>query len=149
VTLVQNVMWGPEQDETNDDPRLLADTVVTVAPTSRLSLMANLDYGKQGDAKWLGVAGYARYQIDDRWAVSPRVEWLDDSDGFMTTTSQKLMDLTLTVEGKLAGGLLARLEVRRDFSDTDAFTKDDGTATKGQNGITLGLIYAFGGKLGG
>jgi hypothetical protein len=141
-------MLGPEQEGTNDDARFLADTVATFAPSAKLSLMANFDYGKQGDVKWLGIAGYARYQIDDRWAVAPRFEWLDDGDGFMTGGSQKLMDFTLTLEGKVAGGLLARFELRRDFSDVEVFTKDDGTTTKGQTGVTLGLVYAFSGKLG-
>jgi hypothetical protein len=147
VSLVQNFMAGPEQTGTNSDTRYLADTVLTVTANSKLSLMANFDYGKQGSTKWLGVAGYARYQATPELALIPRFEWLDDSDAFMTGTSQKLKELTFTVEDKIAGGLLARLEFRRDFSDASVFTDADGLSVKGQSGVTLGLVYAFGAKL--
>lgn len=147
LTLVQNFMVGPEQTDTNDDARLLSDTVLTVAPGGKLTLMANFDYGKQGDAQWLGVAGYLRFQASEKIALIPRVEWLDDSDGFMTGTSQKLKEVTLTLEDKIAGGLLARVEFRRDFSDVAVFTDSDGGDSKGQSGVTVGLVYAFGGKL--
>ena len=31
-------------------------------PRGKLSLMANFDYGKEGDVSWWGIAGYAKFQ---------------------------------------------------------------------------------------
>jgi len=147
VSLVQNFMIGPEKNGTNSDPRSLADTVVTITPNGKLSLMANFDYGKEASAKWWGVAGYVRYQIDKTWAVIPRIEYLDDSDAFMTGTAQKLKEGTLTLEGKVGDALLARAEFRRDFSDTAAFKDSKASPLKGQSGVTVGLVYSFGAKI--
>src|ERR1019366_9008101 len=70
--------------------RNLSDTVVTYTPNSKLSLMANGDYGRvqgltplaaaacgaacKGAVDWSGVAGYARYQFTPLWALAGRYE---------------------------------------------------------------------------
>jgi hypothetical protein len=64
----------------------------------------------------------------------------------MTGTGQKLKELTLTSEHKVAGALLTRLEYRRDFSAAAVFVKD-GDSRKSQTTFTLGLVYAFSRKL--
>lgn len=151
LTLIQNVMTGPEQVDDNDSNRFLSDSIATLNVTPSLSLMANYDYGRDkvaGQAvKWQGIAGYFRYQINDTWAVAPRFEYLKDSDGFMTGTSQTLKELTLTSEHKIGGALLTRLEYRRDLSDTPFFVKTGGAAKKSQNTFTVGLVYAFAAKI--
>ena len=58
-TWIVNYMVGKETPG-SDDTRNLFDTTLTVAPTEKLSLMANFDYGKEGDVKWWGIAGYAK-----------------------------------------------------------------------------------------
>src|SRR5262245_52149894 len=76
LSLVANYMTGPEQKGDDADWRTLVDTTLTLAPTGRLSLMANFDYGKDRVAgvpvKWLGLAAYARFQATSKWAVTPR-----------------------------------------------------------------------------
>jgi len=147
LTLVQNVMGGPEQKDDTHDKRFLSDTVLTVSPTDKLSLMANYDYGTDTvlgtDVKWQGVALYARLQAAPAWALTPRFEWLDDADGFMTGTGQKVKEFTITSEQKIGGKLLTRLEYRRDFSDQPFFTSKTGSPKKSQDNITLGLVYIF------
>ena len=71
------------------------------------------------------------------------MEWLDDADGFMTGVSQRVKEVTLTSENKIDGGLLARLEFRRDMADEPFFVKDGGKV-KAQSTFTVGLVYAFG-----
>jgi hypothetical protein len=148
LSVVANFMGGPEQKDDTADKRYLWDGTVTFNATPALSLMVNYDYGKDRIAgtpvRWQGVAAYARYQVLPSWALTPRVEWIDDGDGFMTGTSQTLKEVTITSENKIDGGLLARFEFRRDMSDVPFFLKDDGTTVKGQNTFTLGLVYAFG-----
>ncbi len=146
LTLVQNVMGGPEQKDDTHDKRFLSDTVLTVNATDKLSLMANYDYGTDRvaglDVKWQGIAAYARVQATPYWAIAPRFEWFDDRDGFTTGTAQKVKEITITSEQKLGGKLLTRIEYRRDFSDQPYFSKD-GVPKKSQDNLTVGLVYAF------
>lgn len=152
LTWVANYMGGPEQKDDNKDWRNLFDTTITVTATPKLSLMANYDYGKDTIAgtgvSWQGVALYAQYQANDYWAVTPRYEWLDDTKGaFMTGTPQKLQEFTLTNEFKIAKALITRLEYRRDFSNTAFFPTESAGKKKAQSTLTVGVIYAFGGKI--
>jgi hypothetical protein len=153
LTLVQNVLVGPELAEDDDSQRLISDTTVIWTVGPRLSLMANYDRGRDENgpastATWEGLAVYARVQVTEAWALAPRVEWFEDRDGFATGTAQTLREVTLTSELALPGGLLTRLEYRRDTSDVDFF-REDGRFTDTQDTVTLGVVYAFATSLGG
>ena len=147
VAIVQNYMGGPEQPNDDKDWRHLSDTTVAVTATPAVSLMANVDYGKDtvaGDAvHWDGIAGYARIQANKWLAVPPRFEWFQDPQGFMTGAAQTLKELTLTSEVKVAGNILWRIEFRRDISDVASFKQDTGAFVKHQNTIGFGLLYSF------
>jgi hypothetical protein len=144
VTLIGNAMVGKEAADT----RSLFDAVVTVTPSAKVSFMANFDYGKEGDASWKALSGYARFQVSDVVAFSPRVEWFDDTDGGWATLGTKVMSATLTGEAKLKGGLLARADLRYDWADDAIFKNDtEGTVKDNQPTLTLGFVYAFGGKI--
>jgi hypothetical protein len=146
LTVVQNLMGGPEQKDDTRDKRFLSDTVVTLTATDKLSLMANYDYATDSvgglGVQWQGVALYTRLQATPAWALTPRFEWFDDRDGFATGTAQKVKEITLTSEQKLGGKLLTRIEYRRDFSDQPYFSKA-GVPKKSQDNLTVGLVYAF------
>jgi Putative beta-barrel porin-2, OmpL-like. bbp2 len=148
LAITQNFMAGPEQTDNTSDTRFMSDTTLSFNATSNLSLMANYDYGTDSvsgaDVMWQGIAVYARLQATPSWAVSPRFEWLDDADGFMTGVSQSLREATLTSEHKIAGSLLARFELRHDMAEEPFFVKDDGSLSKSQTTFALGLVYAFG-----
>lgn len=150
LTLVQNYMGGPEQAGNNDDWRHLWDTTLTVDATSTLSLMANYDYGfdRVGGAKvhWQGLAAYARFHPNKWFALAPRFEWYDDHDGFTTGVRQTVKEFTMTSEHKINGGLLTRLEYRRDFSDRDFFLRPVNRLVQAQSTVTFGLVYAFSSK---
>ena len=160
----------------NSDIRQLTDTVITYNPNAKLSFMANYDFGRQpldpaeqkflgapyALAKWSGLAGYAKYAPNDKWAVALRGEYFNDNQGFMTDPNafnpaipvgktQELSEFTATVQRTISSRLIARLEGRRDMSDLPSFqrgglpTGESGVPNfvSGQNTITLGLIYAF------
>ena len=76
-------------------------------------------------------------------AISPRVEWFEDSDGFMTGTAQTLNEVTLTGEVTLVDNLLWRVEFRHDRSDVASFRTDRGAFVKTQNTIGFGWLYSF------
>jgi hypothetical protein len=145
VTWIGNYMVGNEADGL--DTRHLFDTTLTLAATSKLSLMANFDYGKEGDVSWWGIAAYGKYQATPAWAVVGRYEYVDDTDGGFMTIGDKAQSFTLTSDHLIAGALKARLEYRLDLTDGDFFEKDDGSLTDSQSTVTVGLVYSFAGKI--
>lgn len=153
VTWILNYMYGPEGEgdpatNTPDpDKRGLFDTTLTVTATPKLSLMANFDYGKQGDVKWWGVAAYAKYQATPSWAVVGRYEYLDDSKGGFMTLNGKGQTFTATSDSKLPGDLILRLEYYLTTSKDPFFANSDGVLKKSQSTLTAGVVYAFGGKI--
>lgn len=149
VSFVQNYMVGPEETGNNDNIRELWDSVVTYTPTGKLSLMANYDYGR-GDRMagvsnvvwWSGIAGYARYAFNDKYALALRYEYYDDKYGFTTGNAQHLNEGTLTFERIVAKHLITRWEYRHDESNRPSLLK--GTVpVSHQNTVTAGLVYTF------
>jgi hypothetical protein len=149
LSWVGNYMVGKEAPDTASvrDVRNLFDTTLTLSATPKLSLMANLDYGKEGPVKWWGIAAYAKYQALPSWAVAARYEYVDDTKGGFMTIGKKAQSLTLTSDHLLAGALRARLEYRLDLTDGDFFKKSDGSLTGSQSIVMVGLVYAFSGKI--
>ena len=147
LMITLNYMGGPEQADNSDDWRQLVDATVMYTLNDVFSVMGNADYGKDSvggaDVSWKGVALYAKAQANPVFAVIPRFEYYDDSDGgFTTGTAQKLKEFTLTAEVKHTQGLIMRIEYRRDWSDIDFFTK--GTSPRdNQNTVSVGWMYAF------
>ena len=144
-TFIANDMFGKETAGSSDT-RNLFDTTLTYAP-GKLSLMANFDYGTEGDVSWWGIAGYAKYQAKPSWVLVGRYEYTDDTDGGFMTFGTKVQSFTVTSDHLVAGGLKLRLEYRTDFADEAIFPKDDGSDEKSQTTLTVGLVYGFGGKI--
>lgn len=149
VTWVANYMVGHEApgDVEGRAVRNMFDTTLTLAATPKVSLMANVDYGKEGDASWWGIAGYAKVQATPSWSVAGRYEYVDDTDGGFMTIGTKAQSLTLTSDHLIAGALKARLEYRLDLADADIFSDSDGDAKDSQSSVSVGLVYTFGGKI--
>ncbi len=149
VMLLTNYTGGPEQNNDNSDWRHLSDSIVTFT-VNKVTLAGNYDYAKDTVAgskvTWQGVAGYLRYQANDRFALTPRVEYFDDHDGFSTGATQKVKEATITAEVKSKDGVMMRLEYRRDMSDTPFFLKNAAQQIKNQDTLTVGIVYAFSSK---
>jgi hypothetical protein len=139
-------MGGPEQTDNTDDWRHLFDATLTYTINDQLSVMGNYDYGSDKVAgsgvNWQGGAVYLKAQVNPYFAVIPRFEYYDDSDGFTTGAAQKLKEFTLTAEVKHSQGLIMRLEYRGDWSDVPFFVKGD-DAKDNQHTFSIGWIYAF------
>jgi hypothetical protein len=84
---------GPENDtannttagiDANDDLRYIVDTVVTVTPHERWTLITDLNWGRDEgfDAEWYGVAQYVIYKLNDKISLVARGEVWRDDDGF-------------------------------------------------------------------
>ncbi len=147
LTFIENYIGGPEKHGNDSDWRHLLDTVLTYRVSPQLSLMANYDYGRDTSGeigvRWQGIAGYLTYQPIKWLAVTPRVEYYDDAQGFMTGVTQRLKEATVTVELKSADNLLWRVEYRRDFSNQAVFKNDVNTFERNQQSIAVGMLYSF------
>lgn len=146
-SLAENVITGPEQANDNRHYRKVTDTVLTWSVTAKLSLMGNYDFGNDhvsGVAmRWQGAAAYLRYQFTPRFAVTPRVEWYTDPQGFTTGTAQQLREVTITPEYKVNGHMLVRLEYRADRSSTLFYELNNGTLARQQQTLTSGVVVYF------
>jgi hypothetical protein len=149
LSIAENYMAGPEQS-VNSNWRQLWDTVITYSATSKLTLMANTDYGR-GDRVagvvdpvfWTGVAGYVKYAPTEKYAFATRYEYYNDHDGFTTGTPQHFNGITGTFQRVVASHILTRLEFRRDTSNQPTFTKGNNLPVKAQNTATAGLVFMF------
>ena len=146
---------GPQQEGpgiTNRAYRQLFDTNLVLNPNSKTSVYLNFDYGSDKlkfapRSTWVGLAGAARFQLNNRFAFTPRLEVFDDRNGFSTGSVQTVKELTLTGEMKLHEGLISRLEYRRDMSDQPFYDRGTGVmVAKNQSTVTLALIAFFGPK---
>ena len=152
VTWLNNYYTGPENPGTNTGWRNLYDTTVLFTPTGKFNAYFNFDYGQnksgtgpdEATGKWYGVAGAAKFQMNDKNAITPRLEWFKDRDGFSTGTAQSLKEFTLTYEYKWTQGLLARLEYRRDWSDQPFFERGSTGSNDHQDVFALGIVAFFG-----
>jgi len=145
IAMLFNLMSGPEKDNNNHDNRFLFDWVGTIKPIKNLSFILNIDYAKEEnkgseDSKWGGVAGVVKYDFNDRYSLSLRSEYFDDKQGVRTGTVQKLKEVTITHEIRIAQGLILRPEYRHDRSDKEVFKS--GTK-KNQDTIALGVMYTW------
>jgi hypothetical protein len=147
LTITETYMGGPETTDDNSAWRHLTDTVVAYTLTPQLSVAGNYDYGRDQESgatvAWQGVAGYARYQPTPWFALSPRVEYYNDREGFTSGAAQKMKEVTVTAELKHKDGVTMRIEYRRDASDIPFFLKNDNENIFSQNTVTIGFIYAF------
>ncbi|MDO8730512.1 MAG: porin [Candidatus Omnitrophota bacterium] len=151
-------LHGAEQNSDNRDKRHLFDVVLGYNPTDKLSLKLNYDYGHEQDAvsegpdedaSWQGVAGYARYQVNDWYALAGRAEYFDDADGVRTGVRANngvgrvgLLGLTLTNEFKVYKDLITRLEYRHDHA-SDAVFNAGSSRDNTQDTLSAEVIYPF------
>jgi hypothetical protein len=143
------VNTGPEGD------RNLFDTVLTINATDRLTFVLNYDRGAQhgtaglvpsgaAKARWSGIAGYATYQISERWKLSLRGEYFDDEDGYRTGVVQKWKEATLTLAWLPTREIELRAEARRDRSNVASFLDRDGVTGRNTNrSFAVQFLYKF------
>ncbi len=152
ITWTHTYYAGPEKAGMNQGWRQLHDTVLLVTASPKTSFYVNYDYGMDkkvvgGSNVWTGIAGAARFALTDHVAISPRLEWFNDRDGFTTGTPQKVKEFTLTGEYKMTHGVLGRLEYRRDWSDRPFFDRGASAGVfKHQDTALVGIVAYFGPK---
>lgn len=153
-SIVENLMNGREVIVSGSGVRtnrFLTDTVITIKPMKNLTFVVNPDWASQSGAasdgskaKWYGVAGYVKYDFSDMVSGTVRAEYFNDKDGFRTGIAQKVKEVTLTPEFRVAKNLIVRPEYRHDWSDMNEFDSQHGTFDKkNQDTIALGVMYTW------
>jgi hypothetical protein len=169
-----NYYVGPENTGTDKGFRNLIDTTLNLTPNAKWTGYINYDYVQNRNAAQVttvltgvpptpvpvpgkyvttnlvhtqGIAMEARYQATGTVAFSGRYEYLADESGSITGTPKAGLDeFTITGEYKMAAGLLARLEYRRDATDNPYFQKGTSKLVKAQSTLELGVVAFFGPK---
>jgi hypothetical protein len=146
------------KEQAYDARRTLIDLVATYNATSALTFVLSYDWGEQEQTMglpnldWNGLAGYANYAFNDQWRVSLRAEYLNDKDGFVSGTAQKLKEATLTFGYDPVKSFELRLEARYDKSDQPTFVRALNLATSppgaasfadNQTGFALQGVFKF------
>jgi hypothetical protein len=161
VSTTLNWMGGAEQDATIA-MRNLFDAFVVVKPSDPLQLVVNghvgfdhvvagtlLDNAATTTGKrvsWYGLAGYARYQIDEVWAAGLRAEVFRDEDGvpWETGYADTIGEGTATLEARPEPHLILRLELRHDEASSGLYeTHEPPRLSRAQTTLTLGAIAFF------
>jgi hypothetical protein len=129
VSIANNYYTGPENNNTTKGWRNFYDLVTTVNWNDRVSTYVNFDVGSNKspdgvNSTFLGIGSSTRIALTKHFAISPRIEWYNDADGFMTGTAQQIKEFTITGEAKLNESFLTRLEYRKDWSDSPYFVRD-------------------------
>ncbi|HQH70713.1 MAG TPA: outer membrane beta-barrel protein, partial [bacterium] len=125
------------------------------------SVGANFDWAQEenqgaggGDAEWIGLAGYARYNILENLYVALRGEWFDDADGARASAFNltgpggvvvpdvEVWEITATLGYSPVKDLMTRLEFRHDNADQEVFLDGSGLSDT-QNTIAVEVIYSF------
>jgi hypothetical protein len=166
-----NYLFGPEQnraqmrgDQINN--RWIVDTTVLYTGIDKVTLAVNFDFAgeendpplvalgtrKDNDSRWGGVAGYVGYDWTQVLRTVVRLEYFSDPQGVRSSETitpghnVDLWEVTATVEYKIRGGLVARLEYRHDGANRKAFSLQNHGLTPtshAQDTITLDLYYSF------
>ncbi len=136
-----------------DAQRTLIDAVATYNATEALSFVLSYDWGRQkqveeSNLSWNGVAGYVNYAFNEQWRISVRGEYLDDRDGFVSGTDQKLKEGTLTLGFSPIKAFELRLEGRFDRASQPTLIRSvaDGapsTLAQNQTGFALQGLFKF------
>ncbi len=145
-------MYGPEQTSNDHSQRGLIDLLATYKPIDKWTLMLNADYGHEDDvvspegkdASWSGIAGYIRYDANERLSLINRTEFMSDRKGarIISGTEQDIWETTSTLELKPYKDLITRLEYRYDQSSDKIYTTNQ-KATDHQDTVGLEAVYLF------
>ncbi len=163
VSYFTTILYGPEVTGTAEQPTFLWTHVLDWAVTKSLSLGADIDWGQTKDIlgtgtgtgendDWLELAGYVRYQINEKWAGAFRSEIFQNqgqSRGAALSTAggpgvggnDTVFGNTFTLEYKMYENLITRLEYRLDKASGDDGIIYGGDSSR--NTVAAQMIYTI------
>ena len=167
VTWMTSLYFGPENTQTSSHKRFLLSNVLGWDATDKLSFKSEFTIGNEhrvkdllnplaatggtnetfGNVDWFGWAGYAHYNLTEKWGMVARMEVFRDPDYFRLNAlnggaagiSTTTWEMTFGTDYKLYDNLTGRLEYRLDRSNQQRpFNADAHQSTIGAE-----LIYNF------
>jgi hypothetical protein len=140
LTAAATTYVGKEGGLDGDDTRMLFDGVFT-KDIGRLSLGANVDYLKHGDANWFGVAGMGRFIVNDLFTAALRAEYVKSKNGGYLPVDGSIYEVTVQGAWTVDKHYELRAEVRADMSDEEIFFKGTTPRKNQVTGLLAALAY--------
>jgi len=154
LTLIYNVIAGPEKTKNNSDWKVVNEANVTWNARSNLSFAFEGLVGYEAEsapdgkkaAKWFGTSLHGKYIATDWYSVSPRFEYYRDQNGYTLATSktEAIYSGTITNAFPIGSGLELRAEGRLDSSQkSKIFVNHKGEPSRHQTTLSLGALFSF------
>jgi hypothetical protein len=153
-----NFTTGADQAGDNDNWRTLINVIYENQITKEMKIGVDGVFGYEAnsagsaegsDAMWFGVAGYAKYQLNDNVILQGRLEYFNDQDGARLTGGvggTSLYEATVGLQiiplpnNQYTKNLTIRPEVRFDYSQKPFF---DGGSDYYQVTAAIDAVYKF------
>lgn len=125
----------------------LLNAVTTYDVSEELAVYGEFTYANAGnpagtrDAQFWGIGVGATYWVSDKYGVSGRYEYVDDTDNAILP-AQYHWDLTLTGHAKLTDDLTFRIEYRHDEANSSVFV-DELSTKDSQDTLGAQFLYTF------
>jgi len=172
ASMAANFIYGPELAADDGTGRWVVDLTGGYAVTPKVRLGVNFDLGREEylktfppadtlrkatrdgsdaeeeDTRWMGLAGYLRWEVSPKVVLNLRGELFDDQDGYRTGVGEaiQLTEFTITPEYRLSEAMSIRGELRVDMADEKVFTQstEDGEElVKSQPTVGINCVYTF------
>ncbi len=136
TSLFFNLYAGPE-GATSDVWRILADLVVSQSVGDSVTLVANANLGKEGDATWFSGLLMGRFAITESFRLAARFEYFGDPQGARTGQLDadgdplpvSIIGMTASLGYLFGSNAELRLELRRDQASADVYAGGAGQTT--------------------
>ena len=148
-----NYMGGPELADDNHSIRHVVDLIGTFKVSDALSLGVNADFGTEDggstvtpgqDAKWSGVAGYAKISTKSPFSLGLRAETFQDEGGTRLGLGKvRANEFTITPTVKFGSNFVVRAEGRFDSVDEEVFVDDKDAPKKSQGTVGINFIWVY------
>jgi hypothetical protein len=153
LALYVNYLGGPELPDDNHSIRHVVDLIGTYKVSDALLLGVNADFGTESgtstvvagdDAKWSGVAGYAKISTKSPFSLGLRAETFKDEGGTRLGLGKvQANEFTITPTLKFGSNFVVRAEGRYDSVDDEVFVDDKGTPKKSQGTVGINFIWVY------
>lgn len=122
------------------DTRLLLDGVF-LKDIGSVSVGVNLDYVKEGETNWFGVAGMGRFILSDSFYAAVRAEYVKNKNSLFGAFEASIYEFTGMAAWTVDKHYELRAEVRADMSDKELFLKGADPKKNQVTGLLAALAY--------
>ena len=155
VSMYHTFYFGNENADTGPGTggtRFLNTNAIHYDYSDKLAFMGEANFGREARASavtasnvsWYSLAGYARYQVDEKNAVAARYEWVHDEKQFLGNRATTVQSYTLTYERQLADDLIGRAEYRLDHASGSSGAARGFASDASQQTLGFEMIYIIG-----